>query len=447
MELLELMNKNKYLELMKIINSKKYKINELLELVNFQNNNLLNLSIDIKIENLSFFLIKYIKENKENNSSFSKFINKKNNLGNSPLLTCALKGSIKLFDYLILNGCDFNEKNYKGENILLLSSKGNNINIFLYIKEILDLDLNVLDNNNNNALLLACYNNCNEIIDYLKFYNIDINHKNNENYNCLNIAILNNNYFIIKKLLDLGINVDSLSLKLAKEKKSNEIYYLLLCYKFYLNKIYFFYFIFILLFEIFNQFILNFLQNFIINILFFILFFFNIFLYSSFNQYTALQNFDELNHLHKNIIIEKNFKKICVWCNNNQDKYTIHCYICNKCKKYNFFHSNLVNNCIDKKNIKYYIRYIIFILFYFIISFVFKLKIYYNYYIKLSEENKDVLNFHFFINIVAIFIMFFNIYQIYSKYLNKNNNYSINNNNFLEEKNSIILNCDDNEIN
>ena len=193
MELLDLMNKNKYLELMKIINSKKYKINELIELVNFQNNNLLNLSIDLKIEKLSFFIINYIKENKENNSSFSNFLSKKNNLGNSSLLTCALKGSIKLFDYLILNGCDFNEKNYKGENILLLSSKGNNINIFLYIKEILDLDLNVFDNNNNNALLLACYNNCNEIIDYLKFYNIDINHRNNENYNCLNIAILNNN--------------------------------------------------------------------------------------------------------------------------------------------------------------------------------------------------------------------------------------------------------------
>ena len=446
MELLDLMNRNNYLELMKIINSKKYKINELIELVNFQNNNLLNLSIDLKIEKLSFFLINYIKENKENNSSFSKFINQKNNLGNSPLLTCALKGSIKLFDYLILNGCDFNEKNYKGENILLLSSKGNNINIFLYIKEILDLDLNVFDNNNNNALLLACYNNCNEIIDYLKFYNIDINHRNNENYNCLNIAIINNNYFIIKKLLNLGINVDYLSLKLAKEKKSNEIFFLLLCYKFYLNKLYIFYFIFILLFEIFNQFILIFLEKFIINILFFILFFFNIFLYSSFNKYTLFQNYDELNHFHKKIIIEKNFKKICVWCN-NEEKNSIHCYLCGECKKNTFFHSNLVNNCIGKKNIKYYIRYILFILCYFIISFVFKLKIY-KFYIKLSEENKNVLNIHFFINIVGILLLFYNIYQIYVKYLNdnKNNNNAINNNK-TEENSSIFLNVEENEIN
>ena len=77
MELLDLMNKNKYSELMKIINSKKYKINEILEIVNFQNNNLLNLSIDLKIEKLSFFIINYIKENKENNSSFSNFLSKK----------------------------------------------------------------------------------------------------------------------------------------------------------------------------------------------------------------------------------------------------------------------------------------------------------------------------------------------------------------------------------
>ena len=60
-------------------------------------------------------------------------------------------------------------------------------------------------------------------------------------------------------------------------------------------------------------------------------------------------------------------EEICPACGKKKTLEETHCFRCKTCFKYKYFHSNLFNICITKKNIKRYLMYLILkINFYFI---------------------------------------------------------------------------------
>ena len=65
----------------------------------------------------------------------------------------------------------------------------------------------------------------------------------------------------------------------------------------------------------------------------------------------------------------EDLKNICPWCINIMDENTHHCFLCNKCFKYQEFHDVYLNNCIGKNNFDLYMNF----LYYLELVFSFKL--------------------------------------------------------------------------
>ena len=60
-----------------------------------------------------------------------------------------------------------------------------------------------------------------------------------------------------------------------------------------------------------------------------------------------------------NILDLPYIEEICPACGKRKKLEETHCFRCNTCFKYKYFHSNLLNVCITKNNIKRYLMYLI----------------------------------------------------------------------------------------
>ena len=65
----------------------------------------------------------------------------------------------------------------------------------------------------------------------------------------------------------------------------------------------------------------------------------------------------------------EDLKNICPWCINIIDENTHHCFLCNKCFKFQEFHDVYLNNCIGRNNFDLYMNF----LYYLELVFSFKL--------------------------------------------------------------------------
>ena len=111
----------------------------------------------------------------------------------------------------------------------------------------------------------------------------------------------------------------------------------------------------------------------------------------------------------------ENLRFICPWCLIYSNPYTKHCYICNKCINYKEFHNNWINNCIGRRNIDSYFKFLGFLIFYIFIKVIFCFVCL----LAISSYRKFFVIFHILINLTFIGLIIYYIYRTYCKYKNK----------------------------
>ena len=125
------------------------------------------------------------------------------------------------------------------------------------------------------------------------------------------------------------------------------------------------------------------------------------------------------NELNKSLIQlcenGENLKNICAWCLIYSNPYTKHCYICNKCINYKEFHNNWINNCIGRRNIDLYFKFLGFLIIYIFIKVI----LCFICLLAISSNRKLFIIFHILINLTFIGLIIYYIYRTYCKYKNK----------------------------
>ena len=407
--LLETRNTSDFIE--KII-STEYSKKDISKIYDNEENTLLSKSIILNLPRISLFLIPQIRNLIDDTSQFVTFINKKNKNGYNSILYSSFIGNIEILDKLINNGADIQSVNNNGLNILHMASQGNHPNIIIYIIEKFCFNINSFDFNGNSALHWSIYKNSFQVIDFLIYFGIDINKKNNEGFSSFQLSVLNKNVKIVKKLIFLKCNVETLSFNIKnKDDKINEINKIIFQSKLYLEYSYIFFIFFMIFMEIFNQFIsLRYFRNINYSILYIFLFFI-LFIFLHIIQQS---NPGEIEiRLVKPLITiceeGESLRNICPWCLNYCNPFSKHCYICNKCINYIEFHSNCLNNCITKKNISYYLQFFYYYTLYVGIKIVLNCLILY-YFPQIRKTNFSLIIVHIFLNIILIILLMRNIY-------------------------------------
>ena len=357
-------------DIIKELNKEEYKNLDLTLCVNsFQNNNtilttLVNYDLTKAILNFLSLLTHSIKSSKD----LLDYINQKNSKGYNALLYSAFRGNLEIFNKLMEIGADISLTNSSGLNVLHLASQGNFPNIIVFLIEKYFVDINSRDNQGNTALHWAVYKNSKQAVDYLIYYNIDINLKDNDGETALGIAMNKGNSYLIKRLNDEfnvlvnknfeekmeikevdeeneleDTNNQDIQLNDAGSKKVNKNFFNEFIKKFLgtnpnnLTVLLFLLIIFII--EGINQIIiLKGYKNLFMSFVFLIFYLLLLFFY----YVTSKSDAGEVANKCINSLIllagqGEDLKNICPWCINFIDESTHHCFLCNKCFKYQEF--------------------------------------------------------------------------------------------------------------
>ena len=381
---------------------KEYKNVDLTLCVNSsQNNNtilttLVNYNLTKSTFNFLSLLTHLIKSSKD----LLNYINQKNSKGYNALLYSAFRGNLEIFNNLMEIGADISLTNSSGLNVLHLASQGNYPNIIVFLIEKYFVDINSRDNKGNTALHWAVYKNSKQAVDYLIYYNIDINLKDNDGETALGIAISKGNSYLIKRfnndfnvLVNKNLeekmeikevdeetefdNINNQDIKLNDDgnKKNKNNFFNEFIKKFLgknpNNMTVLFFLLIIFMIEGINQIIiLKGYKNLFMSFVFLIFYLLLLFFY----YVTSKSDAGEVANKCINSLIllagqGEDLKNICPWCINIMDENTHHCFLCNKCFKYQEFHDVYLNNCIGKNNFDLYMNF----LYYLELVFSFKL--------------------------------------------------------------------------
>lgn len=381
---------------------KEYKNVDLTLCVNSsQNNNTILTTLanyDLTKTTLNF--LSWLTHSKKTSKDLLNYINQKNSRGYNALLYSAFRGNLDIFNKLMEIGADISLTNSSGLNVLHLASQGNYPNIIVFLIEKYFVDINSRDNKGNTALHWAVYKNSKQAVDYLIYYNIDINLKDNDGETALGIAMSKGNSYLIKRFnddfnflvnknleekmeikeVDEEIELDNsnnqdIQLNDEGNKKFKNIFFNEFIKKFLGTKpnnmtvLIFLLIIFII--EGINQIIiLKGYNNFFMSFVFFIFFLLLLFFY----YVTSKSDAGEVANKCINSLIllagqGEDLKNICPWCINFIDENTHHCFLCNKCFKFQEFHDVYLNNCIGRNNFDLYMNF----LYYLELVFSFKL--------------------------------------------------------------------------
>ena len=446
MELFDLIEKNEISTFIEQFSSSKYSQTDFTELLDNNNDTLLTKSVNLNITKLSIFLITQLKYYLEKeNEKYQNFLDKKNNKGYNALLYSSFRGNWEILDKLLINGASIDSINNNGLNILHLASQANHPDIIVFLIEKYNFDINSLDLNGNSALHWAVYMNSYQVIDYLIYYGIDINIQEKDGYTPLHFGIINKNYRMVKKLiyLNCNINIETINGKnafnLCDEYQLNNIKFLLYKSKFHFNLAFIVFVIFLTFIEVINQYV--FINVFrVFKCSFFFLIFYIGLLY--FLHFIMLSNSGEIENKLDKSLIElcengENLRFICPWCLIYSNPYTKHCYICNKCINYKEFHNNWINNCIGRRNIDSYFKFLGFLIFYIFIKVIFCFVCL----LAISSNRKFFVIFHILINLTFIGLIIYYIYKTYCNYKNKKFSHY-----YEEPENEVNISPKDNSI-
>ena len=339
------------------------------------NNTILTTLVNYNLTRAANNFISIIKSFKKPSDEFLSYINKKNNKGYNALLYSAFRGNLEIFNKLMENGADISTTNSSGLNPLHLAAQGNFPNIIIILIEKYNFDINSRDNKGNTALHWAVYSNSRQAVDYLIYYKIDINLKDNDDDTALRIAMKKNNTYLVKRLRDDFSILHDIKEKETKNENENEtntnqsnsIIYVFIKKLLDKNKtssslIPIILILFVL--EGFNQIIILLgYNNYFMSMVFFILFFMLLFFYFASSQSDPGEISNKcINSLL--ILAEQgeDMKNICPWCINYISEKTKHCFLCNKCIKFQEFHDNYINNCIGRNNFSLYMSFLYFLI-------------------------------------------------------------------------------------
>ena len=94
-------------------------------------------------------------------------VNKKNNIGDTPLTIAAYQGHKKIVELLIANGADVNTKNNNGDNSLIIAAYQGHKEI---VKQLIanGADVNTKNNNGDTPFVLAAYQGHKETADIIR---------------------------------------------------------------------------------------------------------------------------------------------------------------------------------------------------------------------------------------------------------------------------------------
>ena len=313
--------------------------------------------------------------------------------GNTPLLFAAYRGNIEIISTLIDLGVKYDIKNKSGLDVIMLAAQSDNANVVVYFKEKYNYNLYQDDYQGNNSIHWASANGAKNVMTYLLYYLDDnndmniLNKTNNNKQSALHLVILTSqNSTIIKKLIKKGIDINIKdnngisAIDLVKNNPKNEILYKIIvdytnssCFglNFHINdtknkyfKFILFIFFFVLFFFCINYYLFPYLEQnsvnqytisiaYYISTIIFVLSFILV-LKSDPGYITNISNDTLLKMINQN----KNMKRICPYCIVEQNTYTKHCFLCNKCIDIYDHHCHWVNNCVGANNKKLFIVFL-----------------------------------------------------------------------------------------
>ncbi len=126
---------------------------------------------------------------KNSEKDIEKWVNKKTKKeGNTALHYASYIGNIDIIITLIRNKANVKITNFKGNDVLHLAAKGNNLNSFVYFKEKFNMNIESKDELNSTPLHIACFYGSDLVVNYILNFNININDRDKEGFTPLHLA-------------------------------------------------------------------------------------------------------------------------------------------------------------------------------------------------------------------------------------------------------------------
>ena len=371
---------------------------------------ILTANLELFEESLSILSTKF----KQNLKSY---LNTKDIEGTSPILYAAYRGNIQIIEILIEKGADYHDTTNKQLNVIHMASQGDNPNVIIYFKDKYNMSILDVDINGNTPLHWACYNCADHSVNYLLAYMNNINIQNNIGQTPLHIAIFTERVRIIKKLINRGIDIlirdndnkNAIQLAIQNTGASSKVTRTLIENKplkswffnntsvqdRFINSITFlFFFVLYSIIIYFTQ--LRYLSSkysflfLIINCIYFIVFYI---INKSNPGYIESKNDESWLDLVKK---GEDINNMCPYCKIRKEKFSKHCYTCEKCVKEQAHHCILFGNCVGKENKYLYIFYLTIIIIYFAVSYFISFRVFLLPEIRINKQKPYLAIFIFF---------------------------------------------------
>ena len=327
--------------------------------------------------------------------SLVNLLSLKDNGGNTPMLFAAFRGNIIIMEKMISLGVKYDCVNNAGLNIIHMASQSDCANVIVYFKEKYNFDLYEHDDLYNNSLHWACSSGSKSALDYLLLYinkennneNI-INAVNNQGQTALHITVLTTgSVSSIKKLIKRNIDInirDNNGLTVMDLVQGNEKYkniekiIIEYTYKNCLGLNYhindkrnkYFKFIMLNILTVFITFSIIYFffpylrkQGFLFPLIEYS-FSLSTLIYIIFYTYVASSDPGTIVKKNNDTWVDiinngKNINKMCPYCMVEQNKFTKHCFLCNKCIEAFDHHCHWINNCVGYSNKPIFLAFVI----------------------------------------------------------------------------------------
>lgn len=332
--------------------------------------------VNLDLDYIFTKIFNYLENRYSHNLLFlSEIINQPDNNLNKLIHIISYKGNLSLFKLIEKYENDIESQNKEGYNILHFASKGNSLEILMYIKEKYNINILSKTLNGETPLHLACSCGSINCVNFLLMLMDDINVINNFNESPLFYALQSGRIPIIKKLIRKGINVNlrdchgkSFIDIIQNDNKYNYISKALNIYSrdskgnFIFNVFdgtnYFFsYFLFLeILSLLINKYYIL-LQ--VISYIIFLILFFSLKTSNPGIIYSNIYKFSWLEIINKGYFINI----ICPYCKIQTNYYNKHCFICGYCINGFDHHCSWIGKCIGNGNKSLFIYFLLFIIF------------------------------------------------------------------------------------
>lgn len=158
-------------------------------------------ALSLAVNRGSFEMVSYLVEN-------GAEVNSRNESSNTPLYIAARRGRMEIAKYLVEHDAVVNAHCETGCTPMQAAVMGRKKEIVKYLLD-QGANPNALDDNNEPALIKACWSNAElEIFEYLLEAGADISHKSRHNLNCINNLTWNGRPEVVKFLIENGADVN-----------------------------------------------------------------------------------------------------------------------------------------------------------------------------------------------------------------------------------------------